>query len=330
MRKFLFGGLIGVLLLSGCKQEVSAPAAGTKKSEYVFGIIAKSNNNIVFQAARKGAEDAAHDLSEKNGVKVRVEWRTPDQEDGQKQANNIEQLTLARVDGIGISCSDASLVTKAIDSAIDSGIPVMCWDSDAPNSKRFAFHGVDNHECGAQVMTELGKVMGGKGVVAVLAGNQTATNLQERVRGVRDTAKQFPGITIKEVYYHAEDPQSASAKVESVQTANPDIQGWAMVGGWPLFSDAIRKNPAFAGGKVKIVSVDALPEALKYLKEDVAQVLLAQGVYQWGYRAVEILYDKAANGKEPPGKRDISKLEPITKAQADEYGKNWEKWLPKS
>jgi ribose transport system substrate-binding protein len=296
---------------------------------FTFGIIGKSNNNPVFQAARQGAEDAAKELSQTNNVQITVDWRTPDQEDGQKQANNVEQFMLAHVDGIGISCSNASLVTNAINTAVDAGIPVMCWDSDAPNSKRFCYHGVDNFECGHQVMTELAKVMDGKGVVAILAGNQTATNLQERVRGAKAAKEKYPGMTIKETYYHAEDTQSAAAKVEEVQTANPDIQGWAMIGGWPLFSDAIRKSPKFAGGKIKIVAVDALPECLPYIREGVAQELLAQGVYQWGYRAVEILYDKVVNGKVPFDGKDISTLLPVTKANIDEYAKNWEKWLAK-
>jgi len=37
---------------------------------YVFGVVAKSNNNPVFQAAKTGAEDEAKKLSQENGVNV--------------------------------------------------------------------------------------------------------------------------------------------------------------------------------------------------------------------------------------------------------------------
>lgn len=330
MNRCVWVMVAALVSLCGCRQDVSQTKKGASfhQKELTFGIIAKSNDNPVFQAARQGAEDAAKDLSQKNNVKITVEWRTPDQEDAQKQANIIEQFTLAHVNGIGISCTDARRVTKTIDAAVQHGIPVMCWDSDAPDSKRFCYHGVDNYECGRQLMDATAKVMDGKGVVAVLAGNQTAQNLQERVRGVRETAKHYPGITIKDVYYHAEDPQSAAAKVEEVQTANPDIQGWAMIGGWALLSDAVRKNPRFADGKVKIVSVDALPECLNYIRAGVAQELLAQGCYQWGYRAVETLYDKALNGPGCVDNKDIATLTPVNKANVEEFSKNWDKWLP--
>jgi ribose transport system substrate-binding protein len=322
------GMVLVALLPAGCREEVTESEASGKKESYVFGIIAKSDNNEVFQAARKGAEDAAKDLSAKHGVKVEILWRTPPEEDAQEQANRLEQLVLSRVDGIGISCSDPNRVTHAINNAIEAGIPTMCWDSDAPDSKRFAFHGIENVEAGGYVMQELAKVMGGKGKVAVLAGNQTATNLQARVRGVREEAAKYPDIEIVDVYYHVETAQDASSKVAQVQTANPDIDGWAMVGGWPLFTDAILKDPLFADGKVKIVAIDALPRMLDYVRQGVAQELLFQQVWLWGYRAVEILFDKAHFDKDPPDGVDISELLPVTKENVEEYAEKWKNWLP--
>jgi ribose transport system substrate-binding protein len=73
-----------------------------------IGLVAKSQGNPVFQAARVGAEDAAKALSEKHGVNIRIDWRTPNEEDAQKQAEAIEQLVLAGADGVAVSCSDAN------------------------------------------------------------------------------------------------------------------------------------------------------------------------------------------------------------------------------
>jgi ribose transport system substrate-binding protein len=328
-RLTLFAVLYGALIFGiACKEEVSVSEAEGNKKSYTFGIIAKSNDNVVFQVARKGAEDAAKDLSEKHGLEVKVAWRTPNKEDAQIQANNIEQLASSGVDGIGISCTDANRVKSAIDTAIDKGIPVMAWDSDAIGSKRFCFYGVDNEASGRAVMTELAKALNGKGVVAVLAGNQTAPNLQLRVKGVRAVADEYPDITIDEVYYHDEDPQSAAQKVEQVQTTHPEIDGWAMVGGWAIFSDALLKNAAFKNGDVKLVSIDALPLSLPYIRQGIAPILLAQPVYDWGYRAVEILFDKAHFKKGPAQELEVAELVPVTMENIDEYEKNWEKWQP--
>jgi len=297
-----------------------------QKKSYTIGLVAKSQGNPVFQAARVGANDAARDLGKKYGIEIKIDWRTPNEEDAQKQAEAIEQLVLAGADGVAVSCSDANKLTDAINSAVKNGVPVATFDSDAPNSKRFVTYAIDDVKCGEQVMDELAKFMGGKGVVAVLAGNQNAPNLQKRVQGVKNTAKKYSGITIRDVYYHKETPQDAAAKVEQVMQANPDITGWAMVGGWPLFTDnALKWQP----GTVKCVSVDALPPQLAYLRSGHVQLLLAQQVYEWGYRSVEHLINKIHLKKDPSTVRDVSALMPVTRESADEFARNWEKWLPK-
>ncbi|MFH0981951.1 MAG: substrate-binding domain-containing protein [Planctomycetota bacterium] len=305
----------------------SALAAGPAAVEYKIGLIAKSEGNPVFMAARVGAEDAARELGAKYGVKIEILWRTPAEEDAQKQASFIEQLTVVGVDGIAISCSDASKVTAAIDRAVERGTPVVCFDSDAAKSKRFVYHGIDDVDCGRQVMRELAKALGpAGGKIAILAGNQNAPNLQARVRGAQEESAKYPQIKLVDVYYHKETAQDATAKVQEVQTANPDLVGWAMVGGWPLFSDALMD---WRPGEVKIVAVDALPAQLKYVEKGIVQALLAQRVYHWGYRSVELLIEKLHDGKAPLNDRDIAPLDRVTRENVTEYGKNWAKWLGK-
>jgi ribose transport system substrate-binding protein len=299
---------------------------GQPKKSYVIGLVAKSQGNPVFQAARVGAEQAAKELGQKYNINIKVDWRTPNEEDAQKQAEAIEQLVLSGANGIAVSCSDANKLTDAINSAVKNGVPVATFDSDAPASKRFVTYAIDDVKCGERVMEELAKVMGGKGVVAILAGNQNAPNLQKRVEGVKRAAAKYSGIKIRDTYYHKETPQDAAAKVEQVMQSNPDITGWAMVGGWPLFTDNALK---WAPGTVKCVSVDALPAELQYLRSGHVQVLLAQQVFEWGYRSVEHLINKIHFKKNPSQVKDVSELVRVTKENLDEFAKNWEKWLPK-
>ncbi len=315
-----------LLLLFAAILPLSSVVHAQPKKSYTIGLVAKSQGNPVFQAARVGATEAAKDLGAKYGITIKIDWRTPNEEDAQKQAQAIEQLTLSGADGIAVSCSDANKLTDAINAAVNNGVPVATFDSDAPASKRFVTFGVDDVQCGEQVMEELAKAMDGKGIVAILAGNQNAPNLQKRVQGVKDAARRYPGIKIRETYYHKETPQDAAAKVEQVMQANPDIAGWAMIGGWPLFTDnALRWQP----GSVKCVSVDALPAELAYLRSGHVQVLLAQQVFEWGYRSVEHLINKIYLKKEPANVRDVSPLVEVTKANVDAFAKNWQKWLPK-
>lgn len=317
--------------LGGCGPSDAPTTAGGgaeangKRSEYTFALIAKSQSNPVFQAARTGAEDAAVEFGKKHGVKINILWRTPNEEDAQKQVELLEQLILQGVDGVSVSCSNADTLTPAIDKAVDGGIPVMCFDSDAPKSKRFVYHGTDDVACGRTIMSELIKVMGpGKHVVAIPGGNQNALNLQNRIRGAIEEAKKHPDVEVRGVYYSKETPQDAAAKVEEVQTANPDIDGWAMIGAWCLFSDALMK---WEPDKVKIVAMDALPPQLPYVRAGIAQKLYAQQTYSWGHRSIELLAEAAINDKRPADPMDYSPLVEVTRQNVDEFEKNWKKWL---
>jgi ribose transport system substrate-binding protein len=321
------------LLLAGCGKatttESSASASAASSAapkKLVIGMVAKSNSNAVFQVARIGAEDAAKRLSKELNMDITIDWRTPNDEDAQKQADNIETLATQGVAGIAVSCSDANKLTDAINDAVKHGIPVVTFDSDAPKSQRVALYGTDDDKCGQQVMAELAKIMDGKGVVAVLAGNPNAPNLQKRVAAVKEEAKKYPGISVLTVVNHKETAADAAAAVEQAMQANPQITGWAMVGGWPLFTDnALKWTP----GTVKVVAVDALPAQLAYVNDGHVQELLAQQCYEWGNTSVQLLVDKVVNNKSPASSFVPSPLIPVTKDNVAEYAKNWDKWLPK-
>src|SRR3954471_3361698 len=286
-------------------------ARAQEKKKITIGLVAKSQSNAVFQAAYSGAKDAAKELGEKYNADITIDWQTPTDEDAQKQAEAIDALARGGAQGIAVSCSEANTVTPAINRAVAAGCVVMTFDSDAPRSKRMAYYGTDDTTCGKTVMTELAKAMDDKGTIAILAGNQSAPNLQARVAAVREELKNHPNM--KElndgngVFYHPETPEDAARAVQSAQTTNPGIQGWAMVGGWPLFTKNALKWEA---GSVKVVSVDALPAQLPYVQQGFVSALYAQDCYGWGHKSVEILLEKIVNGKDPESKRVI---DPLTK-----------------
>jgi ribose transport system substrate-binding protein len=284
------------MMLSACggtSSSTPAAPAGLK-----IALIAKSSTNPVFLSARTGAEAAAKEISARTNVPIEIAWLTPPTEDGQVQAQRIAQAVNEGASAVLISCSDAGKVTGAINDAVTRGVEVMTFDSDAPESKRFAFYGVDDIKTGEAVMDELAKQMGEKGAVAILAGNQNAPNLRKRADGVRQAAKKYPKMKIVDTFYHIETPQDAAAEVLRVQGAYPEVQGWAMIGGWPLFTQTLLTD--LDPKRVKIVAVDGLPAELPYVDKGLAPVLLAQPTYLWGYVSVQKIFDKVHDKKDVP------------------------------
>lgn len=317
---------IRIFLLCVLSFSLAGTAFAQGKRTYTFGMIAKSQGNPFFEAARAGANDAARELGEKHGIQIKVDWRTPNEEDAQKQADIIEQLLLAGADGIIISCSDANKLTDAINKAVKQGVPVATFSGDAPRSQRFVALGIDDFKCGEETMHALAKLLNGKGVVAAIDGNPNAANLQQRAAGFRAAGKKYPGIVLRDIYYHKETPQDAVAKIEQAMQANPDITGWGLLGGWPLFTEnALKWSP----GTIKCVSVDALPQQLPYVRSGHVELLLSQDVYGYGYHSVEHLIQKLHFKKNPPSALANTPLTAVTRENVEAFAKNWEKWLPK-
>jgi ribose transport system substrate-binding protein len=287
-----------LLLLATAIVALGCGKGAEAKKTFRIALIAKSSTNPVFLSARTGAEAAAADLTKSTGVTVTIDWLTPPTEDGTVQAQRIAEAVNAGDNAILLSASDANKVTGAINAAVDRGVPVMMFDSDAPESKRFSFYGGDDMAIGRQVMSELAAQMGGKGKIGIVAGNQNAPNLQKRVAGVKEEAAKYPGITIVETFYHPETPQDAAAEVLRAQNAYRDINGWAMIGGWALFTPALLTE--LDPKRTKIVSVDALPAELPYVESGLVPVLLAQPTYSWGDISVRTIFDHVYNKKDVP------------------------------
>ena len=287
--------ILAVALGAGCGSQ-GQPAGG--KPDLKIAMIAKSSTNPIFLSARAGAEAAAKELRQRTGALIEIAWLTPEMEDGQVQAQRIAQAVNDGANAVLISCSDAGKVTPAINDAVARGVPVMTFDSDAPESKRFAFLGIDDVKAGRSVLEELANHIDDAGSIAILAGNQNAPNLQKRVEGVKEAAKAHPKIKIVGTFYHIETPQDAAAEVLRVQKQYPQTKGWAMVGGWPLFTQTLLT--ALDPTKIKIVAIDALPAELAYVRKGLAPVLLAQTTYDWGHESVRTIFDKVRAKKTVP------------------------------
>jgi ribose transport system substrate-binding protein len=298
------------------------------QKKITIGLIGKIGTNPVFIAAHSGAKLAARDLGAKYNVDVVIDWATPEKENVQEQAAAIERFSRSRVDGIAISCSDANYLTPTIDEVVEKGTPVMCFDSDAPKSKRFAYYGADDIEFGRMLMKELANELNEKGTIAVLAGNKNALNLQRRLQGIKEELKKHPNIVLSQdnIFHNLDIPEIASETVVRVQKANPNIAGWILITSSALL---VKNSLKWKPGEVKVVAGNAVPVELEYVKSGYVQGLVGINCFQMGYKSVEILLDKIIKSKTPNEPLMYSPLTRVTEKNVNEWSLNWNKWLLK-
>jgi ribose transport system substrate-binding protein len=315
MRRSLVLALILTLGLA-----VSGCGGGEKKPEgpqrLRFAVIPKALDIPVFNYAKIGAERQAKEYGN-----VDVLWNAPSSADQLKQKEIIESAITQRVDGIAISALNGDFLTETINKAVDAGIPVVMWDSDAPKSKRFAFYGVDDLASGRILGDQAVRLLNGKGKVAIIT-SLGATNLQRRLDGLKESLAKAPGIQIVEVYDIKEDAVRCAELIATGTNRYPDLAAWLAVGGWPIFTR--NATAAVDPAKTKVISFDTIQPGLDLLREGKVTVLLGQKYFGWGSEAVRLLYDYK-HGKMPPSPIIDSGVDVVTRENVDDYAAKWKK-----
>jgi ribose transport system substrate-binding protein len=179
----------------------------------------------------------------------------------------------------------------------------MTWDSDSPQSQRFAFLSIDNYKAGQAAADLLAKAIDGRGKVALLTGVPGALNLDQRVRGFKDRLAAYPGMQVVATIASNEDINLGVQGVEETLQAHPDLRGWFFVGLWPLVADRGAMplwEQAARTDKLKSVAFDTLPIELNLLRDGYLDALIGQKYWNWGYDSVQMVYDYAVAGKRFP------------------------------
>ncbi|WP_016258541.1 substrate-binding domain-containing protein, partial [Yersinia pestis] len=150
-------------------------------------------------------------------------------------------------------------VQSAVMAANKAGAVVVAVDAQAEGPLD-SFVGSKNYDAGFLAGEYLAKSLGGKGKVAILDGIPVVPIL-ERVRGFEDAIKKYPDIKIVTKQNGKQKRDTALTVTENMLQSVPDLAGIFSVNDVGALGAlaAIESN----GAKVKLVSVDGQPEAIK-------------------------------------------------------------------
>ncbi|GBD25744.1 Autoinducer 2-binding protein LsrB [bacterium HR30] len=312
MKGFVAAIAMLVVFAPGCQ-----PQGSNRNRPLRFVFIPKALHIPVFHYARVAAEREAKRIGG-----IEIIWRGPETTDELRQKEILEAFIAQRVDGIAISCLNGDLLTDAIDRAVDSGIPVVTWDSDAPKSKRLAFYGVNDFEAGKALGEGLARLLGGRGKVALITA-LGADNLQKRLDGARQALAQHPGIQIVEVFDIRDDAVRVSEVIATGTQRYPDLAGWLSVGGWPVFlRNAL--DPVDTT-RTKVVAFDTIPPAPDLIRAGKVHLLIGQKYFGWGAESVRLLH-RLHRGERLDQPLQYSGIDIVTADNLNAYLEQWRQW----
>ena len=115
---------------------------------------------------------------------------------GQRQARQIDSLVKTKVDLLVVAPSDVKTVAPAIERAYRAGIPVILYDRMIESTHYTAYIGSDNVAIGKEVADYLAHQLQGRGTVVEITGERGSTPVADRHRGFMQGMKAFPQIQV--------------------------------------------------------------------------------------------------------------------------------------
>jgi ribose transport system substrate-binding protein len=269
-----------------------------------INLIVKGTGTEFWKSVNRGAQAAA------SVYHVNVQMYGPEEENFD-QTKYIEQAIERKPDAIILAASDYNRMAKQVETAVNSGIPVVMVDSDVNSNRTVAYVGTDNVALGSKLANELCKQMKVGGKVAVVSFVQNSYPAVQREKGFRDAMAQDGRFELLKTQYCESDISTAEKQTAALLKSEPDLV--AIVGlNDPSATGAAQALSKSGRKNIHLFAVDCLPEEAMYMEEGVLDLALLQNPYQMGYYSVEAAVQKLNGQKVKDIYTDIYKVDKNT------------------
>jgi len=187
-----------------------------------------------------------------------------------------------------VAPTDPIAMEPAIKRCMSEGIRVVTVDTGLKNTQGIvAAITSDNLQGGAAAATFIARQLHGKGQVATLSLNPTATTEALRVKGFEMALKRYPHISLVATEYTGQSESTSETDASALLTAHSDLGG-IFGAGEPNAEGAAL---AAKNKHMVIVGYDADPSAIQDLRTGIMSATVAQRPALEGQLAVEDVHD---------------------------------------
>lgn len=275
---------------NAAQQDVTEP--DHEPEEYVYVAVFKDDPMIINHDAVGLAA-----FGEDYGVNVRI--AAPESYNIEEQKRILLEVIAEKPDGLMVCGTDLSL-TPYVDMAIDAGIPTVTVDADLPDSKRLAFVGSNFREIGILQAEAMVKLIGGKGIVAMMGIN--GINMQEAYDGFRSVMENYGDVVVLDQIDDESNPVLSEQITKELIGKYPELAGIAGFdsNSGPGIANALEELGLI--GKIKVTCVDVTAKHIEILKSGAVQKLIGQKRELFTYYGGVLLYEIThRDEKMPPG-----------------------------
>lgn len=283
---------LALLLLSGahCKRSDSD---ADRNAEKTIGVTLLTVQHQFYQELRAGLEEEAA----RHGYRLLV---TTAEFDSARQANQIDEFIVQKVDAMVVCPCDSRSVGASIVAANKANIPVFTADiaSTSPLGKVVAHIASDNVAGGRAAAKLLARAIGDKGKVVVLSHPEVAS-VADRVKGFKEELGAHPNVQVVAELSSDGKRDKAVRVMEDLLQAHPDLSGVFGINDDTALGALAAIEAAGKLKQVKIVGYDATPEARAKIKSGQIYGDVIQDPRRIGVLTIQAIHDSFA-GRKPP------------------------------
>jgi len=271
---------ISLLLLAGVLLGLSTAAQAV-----TVGVSMALFDDNFLTAVRASMKNRAQQLN------VAVQFEDAENDIG-RQLNQIQNFIAQHVDAIIVNPVDTGATPRMTQLAVAAGIPLVYVNrmpADKQLPARVSFVGSDETESGTLEMTEVCRLLGGRGDIVVLMGELTNQSARQRTRDIENV---IAGPACRDI--HVLDRQAANWK----RTEAADlVTNWLSAGLRP--AAVVANDDEMAIGAIQalkqarllsstiVAGIDATPDALAEMKAGELRVTVFQNAPAQGRGAID-------------------------------------------
>ncbi|MDR6269899.1 ABC transporter substrate-binding protein [Arthrobacter russicus] len=283
-RQFMAFGLAAVAAVSLAACDTAQPSGGASSGGKAYiAIVSKGFQHQFWQSVKQGAEKAAAEFD------VDISFEGPDKETNvQQQMDQLGNAMAKNPQALALAALDSKAAEGVLQDAKNRKIPVIAFDSGVDSSIPVATASTDNKAAAAEAATNLARLIGNSGKIAIIGHSQTATSGTDRRDGFVDWLKaNAPGISIADIQYADGDQLKSTDAAKNILSANPDLKGMYGTNEGAAIGVVNAVQELSLSGKITVVGFDSGKAQIDAIRSGLMAGAVTQNPVGIGYETVK-------------------------------------------
>ncbi|MBP6736977.1 MAG: rhamnose ABC transporter substrate-binding protein [Rhodobacteraceae bacterium] len=273
-------------------------ATGAHAETKRIAIVVKALGIGFFEAAAKGAEEAAKELGD-----VEIIYTGPTDTTAEGQIEVINSLIAQKVDAIAVSANDTDALVPTLQKAMERGITVISWDSGvAKDGRMMHLNPSSSSLIGNTIVKLAADHLPEGGDVAILSATTTSTNQNVWIEEAKKVLPNYPGINIVATVYGDDLADKSYRETQGLLQTYPNLKAIIAPTSVGIVAAAQAVTDAGKVGQVNVTGLGLPSEMAGHVKSGASQSFAIWNPIDLGYSATMIAYHLSnGDAKAEPG-----------------------------